>query len=51
MCRDMSCPDETSSMNGSVDSLDFIRSMSADGALLNDIELGIKWKTEKEKER
>lgn len=50
MCRDLSCTDETSSMNGSPESLDFIQSLSADGALLNDIELGIRWKTKQEKE-
>ena len=50
MCRDLSCTDETSSMNGSPESLNFIQSLSADGALLNDIELGIRWKTKQEKE-
>lgn len=51
MCRDLMCPDETASMNGNERSLDRIASLGADGALLNDIELGIKWKHNKEGER
>lgn len=44
----MSC-DENGSMNGNIESLNYFEKIGADGVLLNDITLGIRWKNNKQK--